>query len=278
MMWLTSSCHPALSGESWCIAYAEGARPFACVGDPSMELFEFVECSNRLRSLPDLFSLLVAAADKEGFDQVAYGALNYREPLHLADHQAPAVAINFPRDWQSHYFEHNYHHIDPVVTLTPSIARPFLWSRLQQQHAIRPEQRLIFEEARVAGLNNGISIPLHGAWGRCAVLSFASRAVDSEPDAKLNRLNVLASQFHVAFTDMSPSRQPPDMPVQLSQREKDCLLWTAQGKSSWDIGMILNISGNTVNFHLKNAMRKLDTTSRTVAVVKAIRRNLIQIP
>jgi LuxR family quorum-sensing system transcriptional regulator CciR len=42
--------------------------------------------------------------------------------------------------------------------------------------------------------------------------------------------------------------------------------------------MILNISENTVNFHVKNAMRKLDTTSRTVAVVKSIRLNLIQLP
>jgi LuxR family transcriptional activator of conjugal transfer of Ti plasmids len=66
--------------------------------------------------------------------------------------------------------------------------------------------------------------------------------------------------------------------VRLSCREKDCLLWTAQGKSSWDISMILKISENTVNFHIKNAMRKLATTSRTVAVVKAIRLNLIDIP
>ena len=40
--------------------------------------------------------------------------------------------------------------------------------------------------------------------------------------------------------------------------------------------MILNISENTVNFHIKNVMRKLDTTSRTVAVIKAIRLGLIE--
>jgi DNA-binding CsgD family transcriptional regulator len=68
------------------------------------------------------------------------------------------------------------------------------------------------------------------------------------------------------------------VPIQLSRRERECLAWTAQGKSSWDIGMILNISENTVNFHVKNAMRKLGTTSRTVAVVKAIRLNLIELP
>ena len=125
---------------------------------------------------------------------------------------------------------------------------------------------------------NGISVPLHGPSGRVAVLSFASRADDSDPEAKLACLNALASQFHIAFTDISQSTRSPSVSVQLSCREKDCLAWTARGKSSWDIGMILKISENTVNFHVKNAMRKLATTSRTVAVVKAIRLNLIELP
>lgn len=55
-------------------------------------------------------------------------------------------------------------------------------------------------------------------------------------------------------------------------------MWTAQGKSSWDISRILSISENTVNFHIKNAMRKLGTTSRTAAVAKAIGHGLIAAP
>ena len=64
----------------------------------------------------------------------------------------------------------------------------------------------------------------------------------------------------------------------LSSRERACLDWAAQGKSSWDIGVILAISENTVNFHIKNAMRKLQTTSRTVAAIKAMQLGLIPAP
>ncbi|MEY9127032.1 DNA-binding CsgD family transcriptional regulator [Bradyrhizobium sp. USDA 336] len=63
--------------------------------------------------------------------------------------------------------------------------------------------------------------------------------------------------------------------VVLSGREKQCLRWIEQGKSSWEIGVILNVSENTVNFHVKNATRKLETTSRTQCVVKARRLGLL---
>jgi LuxR family transcriptional activator of conjugal transfer of Ti plasmids len=65
---------------------------------------------------------------------------------------------------------------------------------------------------------------------------------------------------------------------QLSPREKQCLAWAACGKSSWDIGKIVSITENTVNFHIKNAMKKLRTNSRTVAAIKAVRLGLIEPP
>jgi len=63
--------------------------------------------------------------------------------------------------------------------------------------------------------------------------------------------------------------------IRLSHRELECLTWTAKGKTTWDIAMILEISEHTVNYHIKNAMKKLDAHSRTVAVVKAVRFGLI---
>lgn len=67
-----------------------------------------------------------------------------------------------------------------------------------------------------------------------------------------------------------------DVPeVVLSERERQCLRWVEEGKSSWVIAVILGVSYNTVNFHIKNAMRKLETTSRIQCVVKALRLGLL---
>jgi DNA-binding NarL/FixJ family response regulator len=64
---------------------------------------------------------------------------------------------------------------------------------------------------------------------------------------------------------------------QLSPREKEVLTWLKNGKTSWDISIILCISERTVNFHIKNIMQKLDAVSRIHAVAKAIEKGLINI-
>ncbi|MEM7523726.1 MAG: helix-turn-helix transcriptional regulator, partial [Pseudomonadota bacterium] len=64
----------------------------------------------------------------------------------------------------------------------------------------------------------------------------------------------------------------------LSQREVECLSWVAVGKSSWDIGQIIGVSENTVNFHMKNIFMKLEVNNRTLAAVKAMKLGLINVP
>ena len=47
------------------------------------------------------------------------------------------------------------------------------------------------------------------------------------------------------------------------------LRWTGDGKTSSDIADILTISDNTVNFHIKNAIKKMGANNKTAAAVKA---------
>lgn len=242
-----------------------------------MDLFSFIECSNQTRSLPALFELLVSCATEEGFNDIAYGALTYTEPVRLPTHPSPAVATNFPREWCDHYFERKYYNVDPVVRRAPRFPGPFLWDQLAQQCQLQSSEQLVLAEGREAGLKHGLSVPLFGPGGRVSVMSFASRFCDADPLYRMSRLNALAWQFHIAFAEIARPPEQNAAKIELSQRERECLKWIAEGKSSWDIGIILKISDNTVNFHIKNAMRKLGTTSRTVAVVKAVRLNFIEL-
>ena len=49
---------------------------------------------------------------------------------------------------------------------------------------------------------------------------------------------------------------------QLSQRERDMLWWTAEGKTTKEIALILGLSDRTVRFYIENAMTKLRCHSK----------------
>ena len=61
----------------------------------------------------------------------------------------------------------------------------------------------------------------------------------------------------------------------LSPREVETLGWVKDGKNTWEISVILNISERTVKYHIKNIFEKLDVVSRPQAVARAIQYGLI---
>lgn len=61
----------------------------------------------------------------------------------------------------------------------------------------------------------------------------------------------------------------------LSPREASCLLWTAKGKTAWEISIILNLSLHTVREYIKLAIKKLKASNKTEAVVRAMLSNEI---
>jgi DNA-binding NarL/FixJ family response regulator len=63
--------------------------------------------------------------------------------------------------------------------------------------------------------------------------------------------------------------------LDLSERELECLTWSARGKTSSEIAQILDTSKRNVDFHVENACRKLDVATRIQAAVKAVSGGLI---
>ncbi|MEW6104593.1 MAG: LuxR C-terminal-related transcriptional regulator [bacterium] len=84
----------------------------------------------------------------------------------------------------------------------------------------------------------------------------------------------IVPHFHQAFIPAISEKQKKGI---LSQREKEVINWVKEGKTSWEISKILNISERTVNFHLSNIMQKLDAVNRTQAVAVAFEQGLINI-
>jgi DNA-binding NarL/FixJ family response regulator len=70
--------------------------------------------------------------------------------------------------------------------------------------------------------------------------------------------------------------EPPDLPT-LNAREREVTQLLAEGKSSKEVAVFLNLSTKTVETHRSNIMRKLSLHPIRVPVVYAIKNNIIQI-
>jgi DNA-binding NarL/FixJ family response regulator len=70
-----------------------------------------------------------------------------------------------------------------------------------------------------------------------------------------------------------------DKPVTpLSDREIEIIRLLAEGLSNRSVSERLSLSENTIKYHLKNILQKLNVQNRTEAVMYAVRNNLIERP
>jgi len=69
---------------------------------------------------------------------------------------------------------------------------------------------------------------------------------------------------------MESQMQDGSLGRQLTERELEILTYVAEGQSNKNIGKQLTVSENTIKYHLKKILQKLDAQNRTEAVARAI--------
>jgi LuxR family quorum-sensing transcriptional regulator LasR len=210
-----------------------------------------------------------------GYERALLAILpNPNTPLQPGD---AFLHSNYSEAWRSKYDSEKLEAVDPTVAHCATKSIPLIWT---PDLFTAPKQQEMYEEARSHGLVSGVTLPIHGSNGERGMLCLASdRPSGGKFEEEAHRNLAQLSCFRDFILESSLGfirRDCPDVPpIQLTQRELECLKWSATGKSSWDIGQILNCTEATVNFHFSNIRRKFGTSSRRQAVVKAIRSGII---
>ncbi len=75
--------------------------------------------------------------------------------------------------------------------------------------------------------------------------------------------------------DSAIARYTPNNTINLSDRQLEVLEWVSQGKSNWEVASILNVSENTIKFHVSNICKKLNVHKRCHAIAIASKLNLV---
>jgi DNA-binding NarL/FixJ family response regulator len=90
------------------------------------------------------------------------------------------------------------------------------------------------------------------------------------------RVNDLVLAGFLDKGHVTSRNEVPNLPV-LTAREREVTQLLAEGKSSKEVAIVLNLSTKTVETHRSNIMRKLSLHSIRDLVVYAIKNNIIQI-
>ena len=167
---------------------------------------------------------------------------------------------------------------DPLMQHCKRSSLPFVWDRATYLNAGQVD---LWESFAGFGFCCGLALATHRPVGRHFMLSVErDQSLPRNPREVSRRLADLA--LFAAFAEDVASRvltsviEPVHEVSELSRRELECLRWTGEGKTAWEVGNILGISEQTAAWHLCNAARKLDCVNKHQAMVKALRLGLIQ--
>jgi DNA-binding CsgD family transcriptional regulator len=183
------------------------------------------------------------------------------------------VNVNYDAEWLELYTVKGYYQIDPIVRenfLHFSLQR---WTNTFIKYPI--PRNFIFH-AMDFGLKDGYTTGNRNPSGRRGSIFTISGDSIEFCSRSATIMELISPHMHEALLRII-SRQIQNTFSELSEREKEILRWIGQGKTSWDIGLILGISVHTVNFHINNIMQKFDVTNRLHAVAIAVQLGLIDI-
>jgi LuxR family transcriptional regulator, quorum-sensing system regulator BjaR1 len=180
-------------------------------------------------------------------------------------------------EWLKKYVDCNYSADDPVPNYVNSTVDPYYWHEASGHMKGNGRALQIMHEARneyqMAG---GFCIPLHGLRGVAGVVSVATDqtnwALSDREHALLHFLGIYAYE---AMRRLRVAAAGGGSQIRLSPRELECVKWISEGKTNWEVSVILGIAHDTANQYIKSASQKLNTRSKAHLVARAHRMNLI---
>ncbi len=217
-----------------------------------------------------LHSALADATKILGFDHfaLAYDRRSY------GSHDAVLLIHDYPEAWAKVYLGFELSRIDPVRRASEKSMTGFGWWQLENFIPLTRTDRQILLVGRENGIADGYTVPRHlpgDASGSCSFIVGPEREIPEEmlPSAEIVGAEALNSARRI-FGNFDPKPKPV-----LSDRQRECVLWSARGKTAAEIAIILSISEDTVIQHLKLARERYDVHCRQALVLCALFDGLI---
>lgn len=219
----------------------------------------------------DILRLTREIAKAYGFPYFSVIRLPERDERNLS---ALSIISNWPPELINSYDELGLLENSPVITALRRSTKPLVW-RLEDINKNRPDglEQEVTTLFAAYGFHRGVYFSTHEASGERGAVSFSGTR-DTPSNTELMELSYISNLIYEKVAEIKKPTPAPDQV--LSTRERECLHWTASGKTSSEIATILELSEHTVNHYLSAACQKLGATNRAHAVARAIRAGYLE--
>lgn len=176
---------------------------------------------------------------------------------------------NYPEEWALWFDERRLGLSDPVHRASQRRLSGFLWRNMSDILASRPQDAEILATAQYHGIGDGLTVPAHLPGEAHGSVSFAWATGQAAATDALHFAQMIGSHAFEAARLLTRPELKAGGP-RLTERQRECLIWSASGKSAWTISRILGLSQDTVKEHLRNARARYDATDRTTLTTRAL--------
>lgn len=224
----------------------------------------FIQASRVVRSEAELRSLMLDITKELGFQRFALAHHSNARPGEIVR------LTNYPDSWRETYTASRLFDVDPIHLASKRKSAAFEWSEVEQLIRLTPEHRDMLRHCATHGIVNGYTIPVHipgDATGSC---TFVVDEHHGLPHENLPIAHMIGSYAFEAARRYVRAKTDTKAAPRLTQRQLDCIILVAKGKTDWEIAKILGLSEDTVSEHIDGARERFDLARRTELVVRAL--------
>jgi len=233
---------------------------------------DFVGAASKADGLIELQSLIESATRELGFDFYAI-VHHVRFGRPTSEH---VRLSNYPIEWLA-ILRDGGKFVDPILRAAERVSSGFKWEQLDSLVNITPADRAHLRRAAEHELLQGYTVPNHVPGETFGSCHFAVRGNRDFPDTNISAAQALGNFAFEAARRLLKKRPDEDyvVPAPLSDRQRECLLFVAKGKSDSVIAQLLAIKPGTVNEHIEAAKRRYSVATRSQLLVRALFRSEI---
>ncbi len=221
------------------------------------------EAFSETHNLDDLFTISIKSTKALNFEFFAYEIFKSTPFIRPEFY----TYSNYPAKWTSQYRKMNHALTDPRIRHSKVSDEILCWNS-----ELFKETPDLMSDAMESGLCIGLTQPTTKRIGAVELFSLARREIEisSEESKDLAlKIKAFANILQVKLYEVN-NKTHTYKKITLSAREKEILRWTADGKTSEEIAIILNLAIDTINFHQKKIQNKIGAGNRVQAVAYAI--------